>query len=137
MKAFTLKTILLAATLAIILSSCEKTEYDERNRFVGRYNVEEYYSAPLNSFANFESRIKKSETHDDEIIITNFYDTGYEVFAIVTGSKIYIDPQTIGIYTFEGLGSLSNNVLTIGYDVTITRPSSTIYHYVEATYLKY
>jgi len=137
MKARKFNPVLIAlALLALTFGACGKYEYDERDRFVGRYEVEEYYYY-LNTYSYFDSSIEKSDDYEDEVIITNFFDTGYDVYGVVEGSKIYIDPQTIGMYTFEGYGSLSDNTITINYEVAIARPSSTIYEDVVAVYLKY
>ena len=97
MKTFTklpLFLILLLALLNVFFVSCEKTEPDHRDDFIGTYTVEEY-SITRGRMSVFQSRIIIDSQNPDEILIRNFYGVGIDVSAVVMGSKIFIPDQQV------------------------------------------
>ena len=93
----------------LVLSSCEidiETSFvhDERNKFTGKYEIEEY-SENTSSTLFYDIRIKKSRYPDNIILISNFYDSDIEVFAEVNGDRIFIPPQVVGFREIEGRGT--------------------------------
>ncbi len=129
--------LLLMGVLAFQFLSCEKSEIDERRKFRGTYNVEEY-SYHGNRIAHFESRISIAEFSEDEIIISNFYGVGIDVYAVVLGSKLFIPDQQVGYFEIlSGQGSLNNNGIELDYSVVVSFPHSESYtDFLEATYVK-
>jgi hypothetical protein len=140
MKTFTRSKLVIIITLIMAFQfvACEKTEIDNRRKFRGTYNVEEY-SFNGNRVSLFESRISIVEFSDDEIVISNFFGVGIDVYAVVLGSKIFIPDQEIGNFEiWGGQGSLtSNNTIEMDYSVTVTFPNSEpTTDFLEATYVK-
>jgi hypothetical protein len=130
--------IILTVIMAIQFVSCEKSEIDNRRKFRGTYTVEEY-SYNGNRVSVFESRISIVEFSDDEILISNFFGVGIDVYAIVMGSKIFIPDQIIGNFEiFGGQGALTtNNTIEMDYSVTVTfQNSEPTTDFLEATYIK-
>jgi hypothetical protein len=129
--------IVLLGLFAFQFVACDKSAYDERRKFKGTYNVEEY-SYTGNRTATYESRIGILEFSDDEITISNFYGVGIEVTGVVLGSKIFIPDQTIGYFEiFGGQGALNNNVIEMDYSVKVSLPGSLPYtDLLEATFFK-
>ncbi len=113
-----MKTRLLffLTALAVSFASCSKIEVDARNKFTGRYEVEEY-SYVTHSPSYYDSRIRKLDNSEDEVTISNFYNADIEVVAKVVGSRIYIPVQTVGYFEVEGQGTLSNNKINLAYTV--------------------
>ncbi|MFN6946120.1 MAG: hypothetical protein ACK4ND_14315 [Cytophagaceae bacterium] len=105
--------------LSLFLANCNRTDVtpDERNKFTGRYDVDEAnYTLETSSVYRIEVR-KNDEIHD-EILIDNFFNTGVSVAAVVTGSRIIIPIQQISYYEIEGTGVLNGTELRITYYVS-------------------
>lgn len=105
--------------LIVTTSSCSiivEDVFDHRNKFTGRYHVEEY-SQTTNETFYYTVRIRKSWDYHDEVVIKNFYDAGIEVFAQVDGHKIFIPNQVIDGYEIEGVGTFSHHEISFSYSV--------------------
>ncbi|MBW6498214.1 MAG: hypothetical protein K0B09_07505 [Bacteroidales bacterium] len=131
--------ITITALLLLLLASfagCSKIEIDERNKFTGRYAVEEYNYVD-GSLSYYDVRIRKVSGSDDEIVFENFFNAGINVFGVVVGTRVYIEAQTSGIFWVEGQGTISGNVLNMSYFVVVTIGQSTYDHDINATLTKY
>jgi len=139
MKIFTKSPVILIFLLVfakVFLASCEKTEPDHRNEFLGTYTVEEF-SVTRGRTAVFQSRIIIDRQNLDQIIIENFYGVGIDVTAVVMGSKIFIPDQEIGFFEIrEGQGSRNiDKAILLDYYVTTRLPNSEpVTDFLEATY---
>lgn len=140
MKTFTklpLFLILLLALLNVFFVSCEKTEPDHRDDFIGTYTVEEY-SITRGRMSVFQSRIIIDSQNPDEILIRNFYGVGIDVSAVVMGSKIFIPDQQVSFFEItRGQGSLNiDETILLEYYVTTRLPNSEpVTDFLEATYI--
>lgn len=92
--------------------------YDDRDRFVGSYWMEER-SQTYNDFTRFSIYIRKSGNYD-EVVIENFYNSGVNVRANVDYDKIYIYRQVVNGYEIEGVGTLYGNEIELSYRVRDT-----------------
>jgi hypothetical protein len=123
----TYRSFLLFGLIPIILSSCELSfetvvVYDDRNDFIGSYEVEEYSESMTSTFI-YDITIRKSRYSDGVIWINNFYDANIQVFAEVKGNKFYIPLQRIGNWEIEGRGSLfGGDELSMTYTVREIMP---------------
>lgn len=100
----------------IILYDDEPRYWDDRDDFIGYYEVSEY-SETTDLYFDYEVDIVKSCCNDYEILIRNFYDVDLEVRAHVNGYKLTIPRQYIGRYEIEGTGRIDNDRLTLSYVV--------------------
>ena len=82
-----------------------------REKFLGSYNVNENCSSGNYSYA---ISITPSTSNETQVIITNFYESGDNVRATVSGSSIEFNDTQSGI-TYSGTGTISGNTLTIIY----------------------
>ena len=133
-----MKKLIPVAALILVLSGCSITfdePFDDRNRYTGRYDVEEY-SQTTNEVFRYSIRIRKSLDFDDEVIIENFYDAGIDVFAFVDGNKIFINPQIIGDYEVEGVGTRVSGDIEIDYTVRYLDGRSNFTDFLSATAFK-
>ena len=106
----------LILTFAMVFgSSCKKDEEKNVN-FLGTYNVVE--SCGLGGDDNYQITIVEGDA-EDEIVIENFYNFPVaEVKANTIGNEIDIALQSFNsAVTFEGSGSLSDDILTITFTV--------------------
>lgn len=105
--------------VALTASSCTfydvEPRYDERNKFVGSYDVEEY-SETYQEVTLYEIRISRSR-YDREIYIDNFYAADIRVYATVSFDNVRIPFQVVEGYEIEGTGSLHGNELILSYRV--------------------
>ena len=93
----------------LFLSGCELNIespfiFDERNKFVGKYEVEEY-SENTSLTLIYDIRIQKSRYPDNIILISNFYDADIEVIGEVNEDRFSIPPQRVGFREIEGRGT--------------------------------
>lgn len=119
MQAMSRSVLFTFCILSLFLANCNRTDVtpDERNKFTGRYDVDEAnYTLETSSVYRIEVR-KNDEIHD-EILIDNFFNTGVSVAAVVTGSRIIIPIQQISYYEIEGTGVLNGTELRITYYVS-------------------
>jgi len=126
----------LLLLLMVFISSCSKIEIDARNKFIGRYAVEEF-SYTDGSLSYYDVRIRKVANSENEIVFENFFNAGINVFGLVVGTRVYIEAQTTGMFWIEGQGTLSGNVLSMSYYVVATIGQSTFDHDIGATMTKY
>mgnify|MGYP006203940313 CR=1 FL=1 len=114
-----MKKLIPFAALILIASSCTfydvEPRYDDRNNFVGYYDVEEY-SETFKDLTYYEIRISKSR-YDREIYIDNFYAADLRVYAIVSFDDIRIPFQVVDGYEIEGTGTFYRGELTLNYRV--------------------
>lgn len=114
-----MKKLIPFAALIFIASSCTfydvEPRYDNRNNFVGLYDVEEY-SETFKDLTYYEIRISKSR-YDREIYIDNFYAADLRVYAIVSFDDIRIPFQVVDGYEIEGTGTLAYRELVLNYRV--------------------
>ncbi len=107
--------------------------YDDRDLFVGRYQVEEY-SQTTGRFFRYAFVVSKSCCDPTGVIITNFYGSGLAVYATVAGTQLTIPWQRIEGYETEGTGRITADRLTLTYFVRdlYTRPVVTDFVDAEA-----
>ena len=114
-------------TLLMVLSGCELSVetfeiYDERNQFIGSFEVEEYSEESSATFF-YDISIWKSRYQDRVIWISNIYDADIKVSAEVNGNRFYIPLQRVGDMEIEGRGSLlGSEELSITYTIREFRP---------------
>ena len=124
-----MKKYLLGIFAITILSACditviEEQPYDERDVFIGSYEMEEY-SETSDVLTYFSVRINKSaDRYAREVYISNFYGIGIEVYAEIHGSRIIIPRQAVDYYIIEGSGSIDYDEITMNYSVEDTHPRS-------------
>jgi hypothetical protein len=91
--------------------------YDERNVYLGWYEVEEYSEASSTTFL-YDITITKSRYDDNVVWIDNFYDANIRVFAEVNGYSLYIPAQRVDYFEIEGRGTMyGGDELSITYTV--------------------
>jgi hypothetical protein len=114
-----MKNLISFAALILIASSCTfydvEPRYDNRDKFVGYYDVEEY-SETFDDITHYEMRISKSG-HDREVYLHNFYAADLLVYAIVSFDDIRIPFQVVDGYEIEGSGTLYRDELNLSYRV--------------------
>ncbi len=120
------KLISYLAVVSIICltltSSCKK-EVDDRDAFVGQWNVNETYTLVGGGSGTdtYTITISKSSTTDNGIVITQFGGGNVAVNATVSGSALSIPNQTINsggdLWNISGSGNISGNTLIFTYYV--------------------
>ena len=117
-----MKNLIVFAALLVVAASCNDYEatprYDDRNKFVGYYDAEEY-SETYHEVTTYEMRISKSR-YDREIYIDNFYASDLRVYAIVNYDEIRIPFQIVDGFEIEGSGRLYLDELNLTYRVKDT-----------------
>jgi len=102
----------------IVLSGCSSENGDERSRFLGRYEVEEYSRVSYTQRPEYEVIIRRDRGTEDFVIISNFYDMDLDAEARVDGRRLILPAQTHNFYELEGEGELSGSVITLNYTVS-------------------
>lgn len=121
----------------MLLASCEiyiddePRRRDDRNLFVGHYRIEEN-SDTYNVIAEYSIDIRKSTAYSNRVYIDNFYDSGIEVYAVVSGDRITIPLQEVYGYEISGRGYLYGGEIEIQYDVTDLESYRLITDYCDA-----
>ena len=115
-----MKNLLLFGTI-LFLGGCEIYLFedpfvDERDLFVGNYQVEEY-SQITEQHYTYSMTIRKSCCNSREIKISNFYGVGISVKAIVNNNRLTIPLQMVGGYEVDGTGKMSFGKLALTYIV--------------------
>jgi hypothetical protein len=115
-----MKNLLLFGTI-LFLGGCEIYIFDdpyvdERNLFVGNYQVEEY-SQITEQYYTYSMTIKKSCCNSREVKISNFYGVGITVKAIVNNNRLTIPLQLVGGYEIDGTGKMTFDKLELTYIV--------------------
>ena len=108
-------------TAILFLGGCEifiyeKSYVNNRDTFVGNYEVDEY-SQTTEQYYTYSMTIQKSCCNAREIKINNFYGVGISVIAIVNDSRITIPLQLVNGYEIDGTGKLTFNRLVMTYIV--------------------
>ena len=102
------------------LTSCEvyllEPRYSERDRIVGRYDVEEY-SETYNDYTHYTIWIEKSSQYSNEIYIDNFYGSEIRVRASISYDKITISRQVVNGLEIEGVGTVFSDEIEFSYSV--------------------
>lgn len=91
---------------------------DDRNKFVGRYEVKEQSLETFVPRDDYEVRIRKDLATENQVIIYNFYNLDIEVSALINGNALTIPRQQHQVYEYEGSGNMSGNVITVEYTVS-------------------
>ncbi len=107
----------LLFSVVFVIAGCDRDDTDDRNKFTGRYEVEEQSLEMHASRDNYEVRIRKDPDSDNLVIICNFYNNEVEVFADIDGNAMHVPHQVIGVYEFEGEGTLTGSVIVLDYTV--------------------
>ena len=109
---------LLAIVAALLIAGCESDDGDERNKFLGRYEVEEQSLETYSPRDEYEVRIRREPGTDNMVIICNFYNYDVEVLATIDGNDIHVFPQVHNVFEFEGSGTLGGQIIVMTYTVT-------------------
>ncbi len=104
--------------MAGMFSGCTPDNGDERSRFLGRYEVEEYSQVTYARRPDYEVIIRRDRGTEDFVIISNFYNMDLDADARVDGQRMIIPSQTHNFYEIEGEGLLSGSVITLDYTVS-------------------
>ena len=118
-------TLLSASLLvALIITSCtKKEETDDRDAFVGTWNLSETYTIPGwgSGTDNYAITISKSPVNDNGVIITNFGNVGLTVEGTVNGTSMSIPSQNVTyegeIVSLSGSGSIAGSTLILNYTI--------------------
>lgn len=118
-----MKTKMLLLFTALALMSCEiiivEPVYDERDRIVGTYQVDEY-SQTYNDYGQFTIYIRKTLGNTNDVVIENFYNANVQVRATVLDGKLYISRQLVNGYEIEGVGTIYFDEIKFTYRVRDT-----------------
>jgi hypothetical protein len=111
----------------LALSSCEVTviepRYDNRDRMLGYYEVEEY-SNTYGDFTYYSMLLSKSGYDGNEISFSNFYSVDISVYAHVNNDRITIPFQVVKGYEIEGVGTFNGSSINLNYSVKDTYTNS-------------
>jgi hypothetical protein len=114
-----MEKLVLIAVVALALTGCTfydvEPRYDQRDRIIGSFYVDEY-SQTFNGYSSYQFYISKT-AYRDEIFIDNFYASGIRVRAYVYASKITIPYQVVNGYEIEGTGTIYGNDLSLFYSI--------------------
>ncbi len=110
-------------SLLLLLIACSD-DTDDRNKFVGRYEVKEQSLETFVQRDEYEVRIIKDTATEDMVIITNFYNLDIEASARIDGNTIIVIQQTHNIFEFSGSGTLSGSIIILDYTVTSAEDDS-------------
>ena len=111
---------LLPFALMLILASCDiyliedPNAWDDRDLFIGSYQVEEY-SQTTDRLFTYNIRVKKSCCRDGEVKITNFYGSDLTVYGYVQSNRLTIPLQQTDGYEIEGTGKMVNGRLIVTF----------------------
>ena len=106
---------------------------DERDQFVGSYDVSEY-SSTYDEYWEYGLSIYKSS---GQIVIDNFYNSGYRVYANVNGNSLYIPWQKVNGYEISGEGYVEGSKLVLNYKVRDTYTAGSAWDFCDATGWRY
>lgn len=105
--------------IAIGITGCTvdyvEPRYDERDRIVGYYDVEEF-SETYNDITYYSMRISKSG-YSREIYLHNFYAADIRIYAVLEFDKIRIPFQVVDGYEVEGVGTIYGSEIQLSYRV--------------------
>ena len=111
----------------LALTSCEVTvvepRYDNRDRMIGYYDVEEY-SNTYGDYTYYSMQLSKSGYDGNEIRFSNFYSADISVYAYVNYDRITIPFQVVKGYEIEGVGTYNGSSIDFNYSVKDTYTNS-------------
>src|SRR5688572_11989974 len=114
-----MKRLILLFVPVVLLTSCYFEEvqprYDDRDRIVGYYDVEEY-SETYHDITYYSMKISKSGYYN-EIYLNNFYAADIRVYATVDYNTIRIPFQVVDGYEVEGTGTVYGSEINFNYRV--------------------
>ena len=132
-----MKKLFLFASL-ISLASCEiyfyddpNNGWDDRDLFIGNYEMQEYSEA-TEQYYSYSIRIQKSCCRSDEIKISNFYGADIKVKALVYVNKVTIPRQVVDGYEVEGTGKMINGKLNLTFIVRDLRSQPAFTDFLDA-----
>jgi hypothetical protein len=114
-----MKTLIYLLIASVSLVSCVdyyETVYDERDRVVGSYDVDEY-SNTHHEYVYYSMYVSKSHRSGNELILDNFYAEDLAVRAYISNGHITIPFQVIDGYEIEGTGSYYRGEMDLNYSV--------------------
>ena len=120
-----LSYLMLVTILSLTLFSSCKKDVDDRDAFIGTWNVMENWSNPYGGSGtdNYTINISKSSSTSNGIIITSLGGVYYNftINATVSGSSVTIPNQTINsggdLYNVSGSGTISGSTMNFTYYV--------------------
>lgn len=132
-----MKITLVFLAAALFLVSCDVyyvepepvVVYDDRDAFVGSYDMSEY-SSTYDEYCEYGVSIYKSS---GDVVIDNFYNSGLKVYANVSGTRIYIPWQTVNGYELQGEGYVNGRKLVINYKVRDSYTAGSAWDFCDAT----
>ena len=134
-----MKKVILLVILAAVFQACTvydyESEFDERDRIVGHYDVEEY-SETFGEVTYYGIYITKSG-YGDKIYLENFYASDLRVYAILRYNRITIPYQLVDGYEIEGSGTIHGNELVLDYSVNDLYSHSPIDYCETVAWLNY
>ncbi len=117
--------LLVAFAVSLLFDSCKKEEVDDRDAFIGSWNVTESWSNPHGGSGTdtYTINISKSSVTSNGIIITSLGGIYYNfaIDATVSGSSMTITNQIVNsggdLYNISGSGTISGNTMNFTYYV--------------------
>ncbi|TVR41670.1 MAG: hypothetical protein EA394_05175 [Bacteroidia bacterium] len=132
MKAKTIIFFCLVLLYLLTMTGCDSDKKDDRNKFIGRYEVVEYSLITYTPRDDYVVRISKDIGTENMMRINNFYNFDIEVLAEVHGYDIIVFPQTQNVFVFEGSGTLVGTVITMNYTVHSVNDDSDFFDQLRA-----
>lgn len=117
-----MKKLAFFLIVAVTLSSCMSYEeeirprYDNRDRFVGHFEVEEY-SKTYREYVYYNIYISKNGYGGDEVLLRDFYAERTDFAGYVNGDRIDIPLQVSNGYELQGSGYIHAGQLYLDYRV--------------------
>lgn len=115
-----MKTTWASLLMLVFFTSCTtyivEPAYDDRDRVIGYYDMEEY-SSTYSGYTYYGVTISKATNSNNRILISNFYAADLLITAYLDGDRITIPEQTINGYRIEGSGSYHRDELHLIYKV--------------------
>lgn len=122
----------LSLLYLVPVTSCDRDNKEDRNKFIGRYEVVEYSIITYSPRDEYEVRIRKDVGTENLVLINNFYNYDIEIYAEIDGNDIIVMPQTHNVFAFEGSGKLVGTVITMNYTVQSVHEDSDFFDQLRA-----
>src|SRR5690242_12355482 len=100
-----MKTLVPVFAILLLATSCDTyyvepvVPYDQRDQFVGNYDLHEY-SSTYDEYWDYSVSIYKGA--GGQIVIDNFYNSNIRVYASVNNNRFYVNWQTADGYELQG-----------------------------------